>query len=239
MTEKEKNVMPGTCKGMQTELTKPQSRRDFIRGILRNVFLAVLACFGGTVILRKVCLKADGADHGKACSGCPDLVRCKSPYSWLARPVSTRRTVWQLDPAKCIQCGRCATNCVLRISAVKCVHRFEMCGYCKLCFGFFQPGADTLTSAAENQMCPTGAIRRKFIEEPYYEYTIDESLCIGCGRCVKTCGAFGNGSLILQVRHDLCVNCNECSIARNCPAGAYRRVPADEPYLFKPASQNT
>ena len=30
--------------------------------------------------------------------------------------------VWQIDPNKCVQCGRCATTCVLNISAVKCMH---------------------------------------------------------------------------------------------------------------------
>ena len=212
---------------------KQRSRRDFLRSALRVVFLSVLWIFGGMVFFRRRCSLSGGPVNGKACAGCPDLAKCKSPCSWLARPVSSRRTVWQLDPAKCIQCGRCATECVLQPSAVKCVHRFDMCGFCKLCFGYFQPGTSVLTSAAENQICPTGAIRRKYIEEPYYEYTIDSSLCIGCGKCVKTCGAFGNGSLKLQVSHDLCVNCNECSIARNCPAGAYKRVPADEAYLFK------
>jgi electron transport complex protein RnfB len=221
------------------ENNKPQSRRDFLRSVLRGMLLVVLGFFGGLAVLRRKCSKAGGSNDGRACAGCPDLARCRSPFTWLARPVSTRRTIWQLDPAKCIQCGRCATSCVLHPSAVKCAHQFEMCGYCKLCFGFFQPGASVLSSAAENQMCPTGAIRRKYIEEPYYEYTIDESLCIGCGRCVKTCGAFGNGSLKLQVRHNLCVNCNECSIARHCPADAYRRVPADEPYLFKPVQKKT
>ncbi len=170
---------------------------------------------------------------GNGCGNCPDLAKCDLPQASSSRSVNKRRTVWQLDPAKCIQCGRCATNCVLQDSAVKCVHHFEMCGYCKLCFGFFQPGSQVLTSAAENQICPTGAICRKYLEEPYYEYTIDESLCVGCGRCVKTCAAFGNGSLILQVRHDRCVNCNDCSIARECPADAFRRFPAETPYLLK------
>jgi len=141
--------------------------------------------------------------------------------------------VWQLDPDKCIQCGNCATYCVLSPSAVKCVHAFAMCGYCELCTGYFEPNAPELTTGAENQLCPTGAIRRRFIQDPYYEYTIDESLCIGCGKCVKGCESFGNGSLFLQVRHDRCLNCNECSIAVACPAGAYRRVPADRPYLLK------
>ncbi|MFH1023069.1 MAG: 4Fe-4S binding protein [Planctomycetota bacterium] len=144
-----------------------------------------------------------------------------------------RDTVWQLDPEKCIQCGRCATACVLAPSAVKCVHAFDMCGYCRLCMGYYPADAKILDTAAENQRCPVGAIRRTFVEDPYYEYTIDEKLCVGCGKCVKGCGSFGNGSLFLQVRHDRCLNCNECAIARVCPSGAYRRVPADRPYLLK------
>lgn len=141
--------------------------------------------------------------------------------------------VWQLDPDKCVQCGQCATKCVLGPSAVKCVHTFAMCGYCKLCFGYFQPGVRSLDTAAENQLCPSGAIKRTFVEDPYFEYTIDENLCIGCGKCVKGCNAFGNGSLHLQVRHNRCVNCNDCSIARACPAGAYKRVPVSRPYLLR------
>ena len=141
--------------------------------------------------------------------------------------------VWQLDPYKCIQCGNCATNCVLTPSAVKCAHAFAMCGYCKLCTGYFPPDPAALNTGAENQLCPTGAIQRSFVEDPYYEYTIDQDLCIGCGKCVKGCNAFGNGSLFMQVMHDRCLNCNECSIAAACPAQAYQRVPADQPYLLK------
>lgn len=141
--------------------------------------------------------------------------------------------VWQLDPERCIQCGRCATACVLTPSAVKCVHAYAMCGYCELCGGYHRPDARELDTAAENQLCPTAAITRTFIEDPFYQYTIDEALCIGCGKCVKGCEAFGNGSLFLQVRHDRCVDCNECAIARACPADAFRRVPARDPHLYK------
>lgn len=142
-------------------------------------------------------------------------------------------TVWQLDPYKCIQCGKCADNCVLEVSAVKCVHSFAICGYCRLCTGYFEPQPNALNTGAENQLCPTGAIKRTFVEDPYYEYTIDESLCVGCGKCVKGCNSFGNGSLFLQVRHDRCLNCNECQIAKACPADAFRRVPSDKPYILK------
>jgi electron transport complex protein RnfB len=141
--------------------------------------------------------------------------------------------VWQIDPFECTQCGRCATECVLTESAVKCVHAYDLCGYCDLCGGYFKPGVKNLETGAEYQLCPTAAIERKFIEEPYFEYIIKEDLCIGCAKCVAGCTSFGNGSLHLQIRHDICVNCNECAIARSCPSDAIMRVQADEPYLIK------
>jgi len=141
--------------------------------------------------------------------------------------------VWQLDASKCVQCGRCATECVVTPSAVKCIHVYDMCGYCDLCGGYFRPETKNLSTAAENQLCPTQAIERKFIEEPFFEYHIIKDLCIGCGKCVEGCGAFGNGSLQLQVDHSICVNCNQCAISRACPSEAFSRVPANEPYLFK------
>jgi len=141
--------------------------------------------------------------------------------------------VWQLDPAKCTQCGRCVTSCVMTPSAVKVVHVHNMCGYCDLCGGYLKPTAKEQNTAAENQLCPTNAINRKFIEDPFFEYNIDEDLCIGCGKCVAGCDAFGNGSLQLQVRHELCVNCNQCAIATDCPADAFTRVPLSKPNIFK------
>lgn len=208
-----------------------KTRRDFMTGVFRTLALGGLAAYGaaaGLAALRK------GRHSGPcaASAGCPSAAQCEGDVLRCVRASDTP-SVWQLDPEKCIQCGRCATECVLAPSAVKCVHAFNMCGYCKLCFGYFQPGADALTADAENQLCPTGAIRRQFVEEPYFEYTVDESLCIGCGKCVKGCGSFGNGSLHLQVRHDRCAHCNECAIARACPSGAFRRVPATQPYLLK------
>jgi Na+-translocating ferredoxin:NAD+ oxidoreductase subunit B len=147
-------------------------------------------------------------------------------------------TVWQIDPLKCIACDKCSTECVLAPSAVKCVHAFAMCGYCRLCTGFFEPDATTLDEGAENQLCPVNAIRRTYVQDPYYEYRIDEKLCVGCGRCVKGCGMFGNGSLFMQIRHDRCVNCNDCSIARACPTQAISRVSIREPYILKDVEVN-
>ena len=142
-------------------------------------------------------------------------------------------TVWQIDPYKCVQCGKCATNCVLDTSAVKCVHAFAMCGYCEICTGFVEPKAENPAGGPENELCPVGAIERSFVEDPFYQYIIDEELCTGCGKCVKGCNAFGNGSLFLQIRHDRCLDCNQCSIAEVCPSQAVGRVPADQPYLLK------
>jgi Na+-translocating ferredoxin:NAD+ oxidoreductase subunit B len=165
--------------------------------------------------------------RGAALLGMGGLV---GALSWRSTAESTR---WQIDPQKCVRCGQCATACVLEHSAVKCAHAQAMCGYCELCTGYFEPEPNDLNTGAENQLCPTAAIRRRYVEDPYFEYTIDEQLCIGCGRCVEGCNRFGNGSLYLQIRHDRCVNCNECAIARVCPADAIRRVPVSDPYISK------
>ena len=151
---------------------------------------------------------------------------------FVTRSKADDSTVWQLDPNKCTGCGNCQKNCVLKPSAVKCVHAFAMCGYCEICYGYFRPKYNDVSAAAENQLCPTNAIIRSFPEKPYYEYQIDETLCIGCAKCMLGCRQFGNGSLFLQARHDRCLNCNECSIAIACPSKAWRRVPRSQPYLL-------
>jgi len=146
---------------------------------------------------------------------------------------TTNKWVWQIDPSKCTACGRCATHCVKNPSAAKCVHAYPLCGYCDLCSGYLKTKHIDRNTAAENQMCPTAAIERKFIEEPYYEYNINEDLCIGCAKCVKGCTDFGNGSLHLQIRHNHCDNCNQCAISKVCPANAIKQVPVSDPYLIK------
>jgi len=147
-----------------------------------------------------------------------------------------RDYLWQIDPDKCIACDKCRTQCVLDPSAAKAVQCYSLCGYCDVCTGYFPTADFELNTAAENQLCPTGAIQRAFIEEQagvrYFEYTITEPDCIGCAKCVKGC-ALMNGSLYMQVRHDLCVNCNECAIAIACPPQAFYRVPAGRPVLLK------
>lgn len=145
-------------------------------------------------------------------------------------------TVWQIDPDVCVACGNCATYCVLDESAVKAVQCFDLCAMCDSCPGYFDLSHQERTTAAENQLCPTGAVLRTFIAEqagvPRFEYYIHEPDCIGCGKCVEGC-AMMNGSLYLQVRHDRCQNCNQCAIAVACPSQAFRRVPVNDPYLMK------
>ncbi len=151
----------------------------------------------------------------------------------IVRKANAKGYLWQIDPYKCTQCDNCKTSCVLTPSASKCTNAFPLCGYCDLCPGYLRQGVKTISTAAENQLCPTGAIKRRFVEEPYFEYKIDETLCNGCAKCVKGCADFGNGSLYMQIRHNLCVNCNDCGIARACPSHAVIRVPAKEPYIYK------
>jgi electron transport complex protein RnfB len=155
----------------------------------------------------------------------------------LVKKVSASGYVWQIDPFKCTQCGQCKTNCIKTPSASKCVHAYQLCGFCDLCGGYQRQGVKNISTAAENQLCPTGAITRKFVEEPYFEYTINEALCDGCAKCVKGCADFGNGSLYMQIRQNICDNCNDCSIARSCPSGAISRVSVSDEYIQKDKKQ--
>jgi electron transport complex protein RnfB len=183
------------------------SRRGFLTSLARGAALTVL---GG---------------------GAGALARAQPPAP------DGRRTVWQIDPYKCTQCGRCATACVMPVSAVRAVNDLPRCGFCLNCFGFLRPGAPRTDSGAENLLCPTGALKRRWVEGPAFEYVVDEALCVGCGLCTAGCARFGAGSLYLQVRHDRCLACNECAIAVACPSDAFRRVPAAHPYLLESAGR--
>ena len=147
--------------------------------------------------------------------------------------VKAEEEVWQIDPYKCTECGKCETHCVVNPSAVKAVHAFGTCGYCDLCTAYFVPDPFSLNEGAENHNCPTDAILRTFIEEPYYEYEIKEDNCVGCAKCVDGCRTYGNGSMHLQIQHDICVDCDSCSIDRACPSDAFVKLPASNPYIFK------
>ena len=150
---------------------------------------------------------------------------------------------WWIDPDKCVNsrlgalgvdvCQSCATECVLPLSAVRAVNEFSQCGRCYICPAYFDihsaVGPDGLPS---KKLCPRDAIGREPIgwidpDDPannYYEYTIDASLCNGCGLCVMGCKEpAGLGSIRLEVWHDACLACNRCSISTACPEDAYER----------------
>ncbi len=128
---------------------------------------------------------------------------------------------WAIVPDKCINirlgvtganqvCDVCATECVLPLSAVRAVNDHAHCGRCCICPAYFDVrspiGPDGLPT---KKLCPRDAIQRTAIGEvdPYdplnnfYEYTIDEARCNGCGRCVMECkDPAGLGSIRLEVR---------------------------------------
>lgn len=152
---------------------------------------------------------------------------------------------WVIAPSKCVNirlgvtgpdkvCEVCATSCVLPLSAVRAVNEHLLCGRCCICPAYFDVrssmGPDGLPT---KKVCPRDAIKRAVIgdvdpDDPlnnFYEYTIDEELCNGCGRCVMECkDPAGLGSIRLEVRYDRCLHCNECTIATHCPDDAYVRV---------------
>lgn len=152
---------------------------------------------------------------------------------------------WVIAPNKCVNirlgvtgadevCKVCSTDCVLSLSAVRAVNDYSKCGRCCICPAYYDVrspvGSDGLPT---KKLCPRDAIERKVIGDvdPYdplnnfYEYTIDEEKCNGCGLCVMECkDPAGLGSIRLEVRYDLCLRCNQCSIAVNCPEDAYCRV---------------
>jgi ferredoxin len=152
---------------------------------------------------------------------------------------------WQLDPEKCIDsrlglvgvevCELCATTCVLALSAVRAVNDYAKCGRCYICPAYFDVKSAVNEQGLPSQkLCPWDAIIRKPIGEidpsdpanNYYEYVIDEKKCNGCGRCVMGCKEpAGLSSIRLEVRYNLCVGCNRCSIASACPKEAYARKP--------------
>jgi electron transport complex protein RnfB len=152
--------------------------------------------------------------------------------------------VWQLDTNRCLNsrldevgvevCGLCTSACVVSQSAIRAVNDYSQCGRCYICPAYY-----SVTSAVDadglpsEKRCPRDAIKRTPIgevdpEDPannFYEYTIDETLCDGCGKCVMACKEpAGLGSIRLAVRHDLCVDCNHCSIATACPKDAFDQM---------------
>ena len=154
--------------------------------------------------------------------------------------------VWAIDPEKCRNirlgltdieaCDKCAIDCVLSLSAIRAVNEYSECGRCCICPAYYdvtsEVGPDGLPM---RKLCPRDAITRVAIGEVdpddplnnFYEYLFDETKCNGCGKCVLACKEpAGLGSIRLEVRHNLCLDCNRCSIAKVCPDLAVVQVPA-------------
>ncbi|MFH1747988.1 MAG: ferredoxin [Planctomycetota bacterium] len=150
---------------------------------------------------------------------------------------------WRIDCDKCVNsrlgavgeevCDLCASECVLALSAVRAVNDFSKCGRCYICPAYFDiKSAINAEGLPSQKLCPRDAIKREPIgwideDDPannFYEYTIDEELCDGCGKCVMGCKEpAGLSSIRLEVRHNLCLDCNRCTIASVCPDEAYER----------------
>jgi predicted molibdopterin-dependent oxidoreductase YjgC len=90
------------------------------------------------------------------------------------------------EPARCIDCGRCATVCKEIVGAA--------------CYDFMRSGFDTLVTTPLDmslnttpcvscgrcaETCPTGALMPK--PRVLETYDVDESRCILCGICVDAC----------------------------------------------------
>ena len=163
--------------------------------------------------------------------------------------------VWQIDAAKCLNsrvgevgvkaCDLCVKECVVPLSAVRAVNEFRKCGRCSICPAYFNvTSAVNREGMPSEKLCPRDAIERKPIGEVdpsdpannFYEYVIDEAKCDGCGKCVMACKEpAGLGSIILKVRHDLCVNCNSCAISLACPKDALLQWPVPKAVLGEEA----
>ena len=90
------------------------------------------------------------------------------------------------EPARCIDCGRCANVCAEVVGAA--------------CYDFMRTGFDTLVTTPLDmslndtpcvscgrcaETCPTGALMPK--PRILQKYEVDESRCILCGICVDAC----------------------------------------------------
>jgi electron transport complex protein RnfB len=143
-----------------------------------------------------------------------------------------RRFAWQVDPEKCQYCGLCETACVRKPSAVKALNDQKKCSNCVVCYGHITDtkiDSDKIDSLGE-RVCPVDAVKRENFSggvDGLFLYSQDHNTCIACSKCVKRCNERGTKSMFLVIRPDLCLGCNECSIAVACPHDAIERIPRE------------
>lgn len=67
-------------------------------------------------------------------------------------------------------------------------------------------------------------IQNDFYKLPGVSIQLDDSKCVGCGKCKDVC--FANSIKIVdnkaRVNHDICIGCGQCS--NNCPTGAIELI---------------
>ena len=146
-------------------------------------------------------------------------------------------------------CDLCLKECVVTNSAVRAVNEFSKCGRCYICPAYFNvKSAVNKDGLPSEKFCPRDAIVRKPIGDAdpadpannFYEYVIDEKKCDGCGKCVMACKEpLGLGSIVLRVRHNLCVDCNRCAISTACPKDAILQVSIQKAFDFVQLGSHT
>ena len=143
------------------------------------------------------------------------------------RAAGIDRPIWQIDPDKCIRCGKCETACVRKPSAVKCLNDLELCANCFACHGHVHTSKNKICDPENDaKVCRGDAVIRTRIGRSQRNiYTINHDLCVGCGDCVERCTTIGMQSMFLSILPTLCLGCNECAIAKVCPGNAIIRIP--------------
>jgi electron transport complex protein RnfB len=143
-----------------------------------------------------------------------------------------RRFAWQIDPDLCTSCGLCETSCVRKPSAVKALNDPKKCSNCVVCYGHITDkniDSDKIDTSGE-RVCPVDAVKRINFSgglDGMFLYEQDSKICIACGGCTKNCNERGTKSMFLAIRPDLCLSCNDCSIANACPENAIERIPRE------------
>lgn len=131
--------------------------------------------------------------------------------------------LWVINNDKCNGCGKCATSCVLVHSAVRAFVDTTISTGVEAEPAYLLKTGKKYSRGKANRVCQTGAISRVKIDKNHYKYSIDQSRCIACGKCVRRSQHRGDGSFKLQVDQSKCLECNICNIEKSCSQNAIVR----------------